>query len=183
MGLPLLLAARRDAYTAYDEARACRDWLLRAAAGSPEQIQIMYGVTGKRWLTEREVPWLDGYEKSKPVRIGNAAADQLQLDVYGEVMDALYHARVGGLQYLAAAWKFELSLLAHLETVWRTPDDGIWEVRGERRHFTHSKVMAWVAFDRAIKTVELFRLEGPVEHWRRIRADIHEEVCRRAWAN
>ena len=114
----------------YDEARAWRDWLLRAAAGSPEQIQIMYGVTGKRWLAEREVPWLGGYESSKPVRIGNAAADQLQLDVYGEVMDAMHHARVGGLQLLAAAWEFQRALLDHLETVWRDPDDGIWEVRG-----------------------------------------------------
>jgi GH15 family glucan-1,4-alpha-glucosidase len=165
----------------YDEARAWRDWLLRAAAGSPEQIQIMYGVTGKRWLAEREVPWLGGYESSKPVRIGNAAADQLQLDVYGEVMDAMHHARVGGLQFLAAAWEFQRALLDHLETVWRDPDDGIWEVRGERRHFTHSKMMVWVAFDRAIKGVELFGLEGPVEHWRRIRAEIHEEVCRRAF--
>ncbi len=165
----------------YDEARAWRDWLLRAAAGSPEQIQIMYGVTGKRWLAEREVPWLDGYENSKPVRIGNAAADQLQLDVYGEVMDALHQARAGGIQYLAAAWEFQRSLLGHLESVWRTPDDGIWEVRGERRHFTHSKVMAWVAFDRAIKSVESFGLEGPLEHWRGIRAEIHEEVCRRAF--
>jgi GH15 family glucan-1,4-alpha-glucosidase len=165
----------------YDEARAWRDWLLRAAAGSPEQIQIMYGVTGKRWLAEREVPWLDGYENSKPVRIGNAAADQLQLDVYGEVMDALHHGWAGGIQFLTAAWEFQKSLLDHLETVWRSPDDGIWEVRGERRHFTHSKVMAWVAFDRAVKSVEMFGLPGPVERWRRISAEIHEEVCRRAF--
>src|SRR6516225_2218144 len=165
----------------YDEARAWRDWLLRAAAGSPDQIQIMYGVTGKRWLAEREVPWLNGYESSKPVRIGNAAADQLQLDVYGEVLDAMHQARVGGLPPLADAWEFQRSLLAHLETVWRSSDDGIWEVRGERRHFTHSKVMAWVAFDRAIKSVEMFGLNGPVERWSRIRAEIHEEVCRRAF--
>jgi GH15 family glucan-1,4-alpha-glucosidase len=165
----------------YDEARAWRNWLLRAAAGSPEQIQIMYGVTGSRWLPEHEVPWLDGYEKSKPIRVGNAAADQLQLDVYGEVMDALHHAHVGGVQHLAAAWDFVRSLLAHLETVWRSPDDGIWEVRGGRQHFTHSKVMAWVAFDRAIKSGESFGLEAPVEHWRRLRAEIHEEVCRRAF--
>jgi GH15 family glucan-1,4-alpha-glucosidase len=165
----------------YDEARAWRDWLLRAAAGSPDQLQIMYGVTGKRWLAEREIPWLSGYEGSKPVRIGNAAADQLQLDVYGEVMDALHHARAGGLQYLAAAWEFQRSLLDHLEAVWRNPDDGIWEIRGERRHFTHSKVMAWVAFDRAIKSVELYGLDGPIERWHRIRAEIHEEVCRRAF--
>jgi GH15 family glucan-1,4-alpha-glucosidase len=165
----------------YDEARAWRDWLLRAAAGSPDQIQIMYGVTGKRWLAEREVPWLGGYEGSKPVRIGNAAADQLQLDVYGEVMDAMHHARAGRIQHLAAAWDFQRSLLDHLETVWRSPDDGIWEVRGERRHFTHSKVMAWVAFDRAIKSVEMYGLDGPADRWRRIRDEIHAEVCRRAF--
>jgi GH15 family glucan-1,4-alpha-glucosidase len=122
-----------------------------------------------------------GYENSKPVRIGNAAADQLQLDVFGEVMDALHHARVGGLQDLAAAWKFQRSLLGHLETVWREPDEGIWEVRSGRRHFTYSKVMAWVAFDRGIKAVEVFGLEGPVDRWRRVRAEIHEEVCRRAF--
>ena len=165
----------------YDEARAWRDWLLRAAAGSPDQLQIMYGVTGKRWLSEREVPWLSGYEGSKPVRVGNAAADQLQLDVYGEVMDALHQARAGRLQYLAAAWDFQCALLDHLETIWRDPDDGIWEVRSERRHFTHSKVMAWVAFDRAVKAVESFGLKGPADHWRRIRDEIHDEVCQRAF--
>jgi GH15 family glucan-1,4-alpha-glucosidase len=127
------------------------------------------------------VPWLGGYENSKPVRIGNAAADQLQLDVFGEVMDALHHARLGGLQDLTAAWEFQRALLAHLETEWRAPDEGIWEVRGGRRHFTYSKVMVWVAFDRAIKAVEVFGLEGPVDRWRRIRAEIHEEVCRRAF--
>ena len=174
-----LLALMNTGY--YDEARAWRDWLLRAAAGSPAQIQIMYGVAGERWLAEREVPWLGGYENSKPVRIGNAAADQLQLDVYGEVMDALHHARLGGLQDLTAAWEFQRALLAHLETEWRAPDEGIWEVRGGRRHFTYSKVMAWVAFDRGIKTAEAFRLGGPVDRWRRIRAEIHEEVCRRAF--
>jgi GH15 family glucan-1,4-alpha-glucosidase len=141
----------------------------------------MYGITGTRWLAEREVPWLSGYEGSRPVRIGNAAAGQVQLDVYGEVMDALHHARAGGLQYLAAAWDFQRALLDHLEKVWRDPDDGIWEVRGERRHFTHSKVMVWVAFDRAVRGVEMFQLEGPVEHWRRLRAEIHEEVCQRAF--
>ena len=165
----------------YDEARAWRDWLLRAAAGSPDQLQIMYGVTGKRWLSEREVPWLSGCEGSKPVRIGNAAADQLQLDVYGEVMDALHQARAGRLQYLAASWEFQLALLDHLQTIWRDPDDGIWEVRSERRHFTHSKVMAWVAFDRAIKGVEFYGLKGPAEHWRQIRAEIHDEICARAF--
>jgi GH15 family glucan-1,4-alpha-glucosidase len=174
-----LLALMNTGY--YDEARAWRDWLLRAAAGSPAQIQIMYGVAGERWLAERDVPWLGGYENSKPVRIGNAAADQLQLDVYGEVMDALHHARLGGLQDLTAAWEFQRALLAHLETEWRAPDEGIWEVRGGRRHFTYSKVMAWVAFDRGIKTVEAFGLDGPIDRWSRIRAEIHEEVCRRAF--
>jgi GH15 family glucan-1,4-alpha-glucosidase len=174
-----LLALMNTGY--YDEAKAWRDWLLRAAAGSPDDIQIMYGVAGERWLAEREVPWLDGHENSKPVRVGNAAADQLQLDVYGEVMDALHQARVGGLQHLAAAWDFQRALLAHLEKVWRDPDEGIWEVRSGRRHFTYSKVMAWVAFDRGIKTVEAFGLDGPVDRWRRIRAEIHEEVCRRAF--
>jgi GH15 family glucan-1,4-alpha-glucosidase len=174
-----LLALMNAGY--YDEARAWRDWLLRAAAGSPEQIQIMYGVAGERWLAEHEVPWLPGYENSKPVRVGNAAADQLQLDVYGEVADALHHARVGGLQHLAAAWEFQRALLTHLETAWRAPDEGIWEVRGGRQHFTYSKVMAWVAFDRSIKAIEAFGLDGPVDRWRRIRAEIHEEVCRRAF--
>ena len=174
-----LLALMNNGY--YDEARAWRDWLLRAAAGSPSQTQIMYGVAGERWLAEYEVPWLGGYENSKPVRVGNAAAGQFQLDVFGEVIDALHQARVGGLQYLAAAWEFERALLAHLETTWRAPDEGIWEVRGGRRHFTHSKVMTWVAFDRAIKTAEAFGLDGSVDQWRRIRADIHEEICRRAF--
>ena len=174
-----LLALMNTGY--YDEARAFRGWLLRAAAGSPADIQIMYGVAGERWLAEREVPWLGGYENSKPVRIGNAAADQLQLDVFGEVMDAAHHAHLGGLQHLAAAWAFQRALLAHLETVWRSPDEGIWEVRGGRQHFTYSKVMAWVAFDRGIKAVEGFGLDGPVDRWRRIRAEIHEEVCRRAF--
>jgi GH15 family glucan-1,4-alpha-glucosidase len=174
-----LLALMNSGY--YDEARAWRSWLLRAAAGSPADIQIMYGVAGERWLDEREVPWLGGYENSKPVRIGNAAANQLQLDVYGEVADALHHAHLGGVEDLPDGWDFGCALLAHLETVWRAPDEGIWEVRSGRQHFTHSKVMAWVAFDRGIKAVELFGLDGPVDRWRRIRAEIHEEVCRRAF--
>jgi GH15 family glucan-1,4-alpha-glucosidase len=174
-----LLALMNAGY--YEEARAWRDWLLRAAAGNPADIQIMYGVAGERWLAERDVPWLGGYENSRPVRIGNAAADQLQLDVFGEVADALHHARVGGIQHLGAAWDFGRALLAHLETMWRSPDEGIWEVRGGRRHFTYSKVMAWVAFDRGIKGAEMFGLRGPVDQWRRLRAEIHEEVCRRAF--
>jgi GH15 family glucan-1,4-alpha-glucosidase len=174
-----LLALMNTGY--YDEAKAWRDWLLRAAAGSPNEIQIMYGPAGERWLAEREVPWLSGYENSRPVRIGNAAADQLQVDIFGEVMDALHHARAASLQHLEAGWEFQRALLAHVETVWRDPDESIWEVRGGRQHFTFSKVMAWVAFDRAIKTTEAFGLDGQLERWRQIRAEIHAEVCRRAF--
>jgi GH15 family glucan-1,4-alpha-glucosidase len=174
-----LLALMNTGY--YDEAKAWRAWLLRAAAGSPSEIQIMYGPGGERWLAERDVPWLSGYENSKPVRIGNAAADQLQLDVFGEVMDALHHARAASLHHLEAGWEFQRALLAHLETVWRDPDESIWEVRSGRQHFTYSKVMAWVAFDRVIKNVEAYGLDGELERWRRIRAEIHEEVCRRAF--
>ncbi len=170
-----LLALMNAGY--YDEAKAWRDWLLRAAAGSPSQLQIMYGLGGERRLTEWEVSWLAGYAGSRPVRIGNAAADQLQLDVFGEVMDALHQARVGGLNHSAAGWNLQKALLARLETIWQRPDEGIWEVRGGRQHFTHSKIMAWVAFDRAIKSTEAFGLEGPVERWRAIRAAIHAEVC------
>jgi GH15 family glucan-1,4-alpha-glucosidase len=165
----------------YEEARAWRDWLLRAAAGSPSQIQIMYGLGGERWLPELEVPWLAGYEGSKPVRVGNAAAEQLQLDVFGEVMDALHQARVGGIQHSREGWEFQRALLDHATQVWRKPDQGIWEVRGGPQHFTHSKIMAWVAFDRGIKTVEKFHLEGPVDEWRKIRAEIHDEVCEKAF--
>jgi GH15 family glucan-1,4-alpha-glucosidase len=165
----------------YDEARCWRDWLLRAAAGSPSQIQIMYGVAGEKRLAEWEVPWLAGYQNSTPVRIGNAAADQLQLDVFGEVMDALHHGRLGGLKHLEAGWDFQRALLDHLEEVWSAPDEGIWEVRGEPRHFTHSKVMAWVAFDRGIKSAEAFDLDGPLERWRKIRAEIHEQVCQKSF--
>ena len=174
-----LLAFMNAGY--YDEARCWRDWLLRAAAGSPSQLQIMYGLAGERRLAEWEVPWLSGYEGSKPVRIGNAAADQLQIDIFGEVMDALHQARVGGLKYLAEEWDFQRALLSHLETVWSSKDEGIWEVRGGPRHFTHSKVMAWVAFDRAIKSGEAFGLEGPIDQWRKLRAEIHEEVCAKAF--
>jgi GH15 family glucan-1,4-alpha-glucosidase len=162
----------------YDEAGACRDWLVRAVAGSPEQLQIMYGIAGERRLWEWEVPWLDGYEGSRPVRIGNAAHAQLQLDVYGEMMDALYQARRVGLPMSEPAWAVELALLEHLESIWREPDSGIWEMRGPSRHFTYSKMMAWVAFDRAIKSAQEFGMPGPVEHWQRVRTEIHEDVCR-----
>jgi GH15 family glucan-1,4-alpha-glucosidase len=165
----------------YEEAQMWRDWLLRAAAGSPDQIQIMYGIRGERRLTEWEVPWLPGYANSKPVRIGNAAHNQLQLDIFGEVMDALHQARQGGLGHHEAGWDLERALLDHLETIWTQPDEGIWEVRGERRHFTYSKVMAWVAFDRAIKSAEAHKLPGPVAHWRAVRHRIHDDVCTRGY--
>ena len=160
-----------------DEARAWRTWLLRAVGGTPDQLQIMYGVAGERRLEEYEVPWLPGYENSSPVRIGNAAAGQIQLDVYGEVIDALYVARKAGLGPLADSWALECALMFHLEKIWDQPDDGIWEVRGGRRHFTHSKVMAWVAFDRAVRSIEEFGTEGPLQRWRAIRDRIHREVC------
>src|ERR1700681_3371396 len=174
-----LLAFMNAGY--YDEAKCWRDWLLRAAAGSPSQIQIMYGLAGEKRLAEWQVPWLSGYEGSRPVRIGNAASDQLQIDVFGEVMDALHQARAGGLQYLAEEWDFQRALLSHLEKVWSSADEGIWEVRGGRRSFTHSKVMAWVAFDRAIKSAEAFGLEGPIDQWCKLRAEIHDEVCEKGF--
>jgi GH15 family glucan-1,4-alpha-glucosidase len=164
-----------------DEARAWREWLLRAVAGSPDDLQIMYGVAGERRLTEYSIAWLPGYEGAAPVRIGNAAAGQIQLDIYGEVMDALYVARSAGLAAESASWALECALIAHLENIWEQPDDGVWEVRGGRKHFTHSKVMAWVAFDRAIRSAEEFGLDGPLDHWRRIRSTIHAEVCARGF--
>jgi GH15 family glucan-1,4-alpha-glucosidase len=174
-----LLALMNCGY--YEEARDWTEWLLRAAAGSPAQLQIMYGIAGERRLTEWEVPWLPGYEGAKPVRIGNAAAQQLQLDIFGEVMDALYHARRSGLAGSAAGWDLQRALIDHLETIWHQPDEGIWEVRGGPQHFTYSKAMAWVAFDRAIKNCEEFGLEGPIDRWRAIRSTIHDEVCREAF--
>jgi GH15 family glucan-1,4-alpha-glucosidase len=174
-----LLALMNGGY--YGEARAWRDWLLRAAAGSPSQVQIMYGLAGERRLTEYEVPWLPGYENSRPVRIGNAAHGQLQLDVFGEVMDALHHSRRGGLDSRDADWGLQTALLEHLESVWDRPDEGIWEVRGGPRHFTHSKVMAWVALDRGIRAIETIGLGGPVDRWRALRGAIHDEVCARGF--
>jgi GH15 family glucan-1,4-alpha-glucosidase len=165
----------------YDEALAWRDWLLRAAAGSPDQLQIMYGLGGERRLLEWEAPWLPGYELSRPVRIGNAAHGQLQIDVFGEVMDALHQARKGKMPEDRNAWHLEVALLTHLEHVYQRPDHGIWEVRGEPQHFTHSKLMAWVALDRAIKSAELCGLEGPLERWSHLRAELHEEICTRGF--
>ena len=161
----------------HEEAVAWREWLLRAAAGSPEDLQILYSVTGERRLDEYEVGWLPGYRGAVPVRVGNAASKQFQLDVYGEVMDTLHLARCAGLEPEPHAWQIQLVLLKFLESHWQQPDEGIWEVRGPRRHFTHSKVMAWVAFDRAIKDAQAFGLEGPVERWRQVRDAIHAEVC------
>ncbi len=174
-----LLALMNAGY--YDEAQRWREWLLRAAAGSPWQIQIMYGLRGERRLTEWEVPWLPGYENSAPVRIGNAAHNQLQLDIFGEVMDALHQARAGGLGGYAAGWDLQQEFLVHLERIWPERDNGIWEVRGGREHFTYSKAMAWLAFDRAIKSAESFELPGPVERWRKVREQIHSDICERGF--
>jgi GH15 family glucan-1,4-alpha-glucosidase len=165
----------------YDEATAWRDWLVRACAGSPRQLQIMYGVAGERRLTEIELRWLPGYEDSRPVRIGNAAYEQLQIDVFGELMDAMHQARAGGLHPTEPSWAMQRELLTHLASVWRQPDHGIWEMRGPPRHFTYSKIMAWTAFDRAIKDAERFDLQGPLDEWREARREIHAEVCARGF--
>jgi GH15 family glucan-1,4-alpha-glucosidase len=161
----------------FDEAQAWREWLLRAVAGSPGQLQIMYGIAGERRLTEWIAPWLPGYENSAPVRIGNAAHCQLQLDVFGEIMDVHHQARRRGLSTNESGWEAQLAFLEHLQQIWRQPDQGIWEVRGTPQQFTHSKVMAWVAFDRAIKSAETFGLEGPLDEWRKLRNEICDEVC------
>jgi GH15 family glucan-1,4-alpha-glucosidase len=160
-----------------DEAAAWREWLLRAAAGRQRDLQMLYSVTGERRLDEIELPWLPGYNGASPVRIGNAASRQFQLDVYGEVMDTLHLARCAGLHPPPRAWQIERALVRFLETKWHEPDEGIWEIRGPRRHFTHSKVMAWVAFDRAEKAGENFGLDGPLARWRGIRDAIHAQVC------
>jgi GH15 family glucan-1,4-alpha-glucosidase len=164
-----------------EEAQAWREWLLRAVAGDPAQIQIMYGLGGERRLTELELGWLPGYEGAAPVRVGNAAHRQFQLDIFGEVLDTFHVARREGLALDEDAWRVERELAAYLEKVWTQPDEGIWEVRGPRRHFTHSKVMAWVAIDRAIKAVTRFGLPGPVDRWRALRAAIHAEVCEKGF--
>jgi GH15 family glucan-1,4-alpha-glucosidase len=170
-----LLALMNAGY--YDEAQSWRDWLLRAAAGSPSQLHIMYGLAGERHLPELEIPWLPGYESSRPVRIGNAAHDQLQLDVFGEVLDTMHHARRGGLKTRDFDWAFQRAVLEHLEQIWDRPDQGMWEIRGEPRHFTYSKVMAWVGLDRGIRAIEEAGLEGPLERWRALRGRIHDEIC------
>ncbi len=165
----------------YEEAKAWRMWLERAVAGDASQLRIMYGLAGEQRLEEWEIDCLPGYEHSKPVRIGNAASNQLQLDVYGQVIGALHYARLGGLDEDDAAWPFQLRLLAHLETVWHLPDMSIWEPRDGAKQFTFSKVMAWTAFDRAIRSAEKFKLEGPVDKWRALRALVHDEVCEKAF--
>ncbi|KAA0680058.1 glycoside hydrolase family 15 protein [Roseomonas genomospecies 6] len=170
-----LLALMNAGYL--QEAMDWRDWGLRTIAGSPQQIQIMYGIAGERRLLEWEVPWLPGYEGAGPVRVGNAAAPQLQLDVYGEMMDAAHQARLRGITIKPEAWSVQRALLDHMESVWDQPDEGIWEVRGGARHFTHSKVMAWVAVDRMVKSAEKFGLEAPLDRWKALRRAIFEDVC------
>ncbi|MEP6477387.1 MAG: glycoside hydrolase family 15 protein [Actinomycetota bacterium] len=167
----------------YDEAVTWRQWLLRAVAGDPDDIQIMYGLGGERRLDEREIGWLSGFESSTPVRVGNAASRQLQLDAYGEILDALYQTRVHGAPADDNIWSLTLRLLDWLEDGWRRKDAGIWEVRGPARHFTHSKVMAWVAFDRAVRAVSDFGREGPVERWRALRQEIYDDVLANAWSD
>jgi GH15 family glucan-1,4-alpha-glucosidase len=177
----ILLVLLRAGYR--EEARSWREWLLRAIAGSPAQMQAIYGVRGERRLDEFEVPWLSGYENSRPVRIGNAASHQFQLDVYGEVLAAIWQADYAGLKMNEADWRLMVALVKFLETTWQKPDEGIWEVRGGRKHFTHSKMMAWVAFDRAVKLVEGCDCAGN-EHflrWQKIRDQIHAEVCERGF--
>ncbi|WNZ62200.1 glycoside hydrolase family 15 protein [Myxococcus sp. MxC21-1] len=164
------------------EAQAWRDWLLRAVAGEPDELQILYGVAGERRVTELELPWLPGFASSRPVRIGNAAVGQFQLDVFGEIADCLYHALRHGVCSDAEAWDVSVHLLRFVERHWDQPDEGIWEVRGGRQQFTHSKVMAWVAMDRMVKTADLRGMRGAqVEHWKALRAQMHADICARGY--
>ncbi len=166
----------------FDEAEAWRDWLHRSLAGKPEDLQIMYGIAGERWLVECELPWLPGYHGSKPVRVGNAAHQQLQLDVWGEMMGALHLAREGGMAHLPSSWDMQCTALNHLASIWREPDDGIWEVRGGRQHFVHSKVMAWLAFECGILDAVKYKLDAPVDEWRATRDEIHRTVCEQGFS-
>ena len=170
-----LLALMNAGYAG--EAMRWRAWLIRALGGEPALVQVLYGLGGERHIPERTLPWLRGYGGAKPVRAGNAAAGQMQLDIYGEVLDAFYQSRKRRLVTDAADWELQIELLKHLEKIWELPDEGIWEVRGPRRHFTYSKIMAWVAFDRAVKSIEEFGFVGPLDHWRRLRQRIHDDVC------
>jgi GH15 family glucan-1,4-alpha-glucosidase len=165
----------------YEEAQAWRGWLERAIAGSPSQLQIMYGLAGERRLNEWELPWLPGYEDSRPVRVGNNAVAQVQLDIYGEVMSALHVARAGGITGDETTWAVQHAMIEHLGEIWQMPDEGIWETRGGRQQFTFSKIMAWVAVDRALRGIEQLGLEGPVERWRTLRDRIHADVCAQGW--
>jgi GH15 family glucan-1,4-alpha-glucosidase len=165
----------------FDEAEAWQDWLLRALAGSPDQVQIMYGLKGERQLVEWEADWLPGYENSRPVRVGNAAALQVQLDIYGEMLDSFYHAQASMRRHSESDFRILVLLLDHLEEIWKKPDNGIWEIRGEPQHFTYSKMMAWVAFDRAVMIAEHMRYDAPIERWKTIRDAIHEEICAKAY--
>lgn len=174
-----LLALTSAGY--YDEAAAWQDWLLRALAGSPDQVQIMYGLKGERQLIEWEADWLPGYENSKPVRIGNAASFQVQLDIYGEMLDSFFHAQQRMARHCEQDFRILALLLEHLEKIWRDPDEGIWETRGGPQQFTYSKLMAWVAFDRAVKLSEMLRYKAPLDRWRTIRDTIHTEICARAF--
>ncbi|MEP2744447.1 glycoside hydrolase family 15 protein [Bauldia litoralis] len=159
------------------EAEAWRQWVRRATAGHPKQLQIMYGISGERWLPEMEVPWLPGYEDSAPVRVGNAAADQVQLDIYGEIAETLYITRQAGLGPMDKHYEFQTLVLEYLESIWQSTDHGIWEMRGPPRAFTHSRMMCWVAFDRAIKIAEKFGIRAPLDHWKKVRDEIHADVC------
>ncbi|MDE2571213.1 MAG: glycoside hydrolase family 15 protein [bacterium] len=174
-----LYALQNGGFT--DAARQWRDWLMRAVAGDPADLQIMYGVGGERRLEEYEVDWLPGYERSRPVRIGNAASAQFQLDVYGEVVDAIHFSRRSGIGDQEQSWSFLRQVVEFVEDAWHEPDEGIWEVRGGARHFTHSKIMAWVAIDRAVKAIEEHGFRGPLARWRRLRREIHDQVCRRGY--
>lgn len=165
----------------FEEAEAWQDWLLRAIAGSPDKVQIMYGLRGEQRLTEGEVPWLPGYENSKPVRVGNAASEQVQLDIYGEMLDSFFHAQHGMRRHTEDDFRVLSLLLRHLEQIWQDPDEGIWETRGGRQQFTYSKMMAWVAFDRAVMLAEQLKYKAPVENWKNIRDTIHREICSRGF--
>jgi GH15 family glucan-1,4-alpha-glucosidase len=175
-----LLALMHAGYR--EEAKAWGSWLRRSVAGTPSQVQTLYGLAGERWLMEWEVPWLAGYDGARPVRIGNAASEQLQLDVYGELMDALYQEMQLGLVRPRASWDLQRHLVTHLATIWDKPDESIWEVRGGARQFTFSKVMAWVAVDRAIRGAEQYHLEGKLDQWRGLRQRIHDSVCREGYS-